>query len=192
MPSSEWLNGDMKNKVLAWELAGILFIAVCGSLLHFVFEWSGNLALVALFAAVNESVWEHLKLTFWPALVFAAFEYPFLRGEANNFVAAKSAGFYVMPLVIVLVFYSYFTIIGRSILAVDISTFVIAVAAGQMVSYRIMTLGKLSRSLRYLSSAALVLLLVAFSLFTYFPPHWPLFQDSRNGSYGIPAGINQP
>jgi len=177
----------MKNKVLAWELAGILFIAVSGSLLHFVFEWSGNVTPVALFAAVNESVWEHLKLAFWPSLVFAAIEYPFLRRETSNFVVAKAAGFSVTPLVIVLVFYSYTTITGRSILVVDISTFVIAVAAGQILSYRIMTLGELSKSLQYASVLALMLLTVAFSLFTYFPPHLPLFQDSRSGGYGIPV-----
>jgi hypothetical protein len=182
----------MKNRVLSWELAGIFFIAATGSLLHFVFEWSGNLAPVALIAAVNESVWEHLKLAFWPSLLFAAVEYPFLRREARNFVAAKTAGFYVTPLVIVLVFYSYTALLGRSILIVDIATFVVAVAAGQLVSCRVMTLGALSKSLQYLSVGALVLLTLAFSLFTYFPPHLPLFQDSRNGSYGIPAVINQP
>jgi hypothetical protein len=182
-----WLNGRMKNRILAWELVGIIFISVTGSLLHFVFEWSGSLTSVALIAAVNESVWEHLKLAFWPAFFFATAEHPFLRRATNNFFVAKASGLILMPLVIVLVFYSYTALIGDSILAIDIATFVAAVAAGQFVSYRLMMRNNLSNPIKYLSIVAIVLLTLVFSLFTYFPPHLPLFRDSRNGSYGIPA-----
>ena len=37
----------------------------CG--LHFLYEWSPNL-LFAVISPVRESVWEHLKLVFWPLL----------------------------------------------------------------------------------------------------------------------------
>jgi hypothetical protein len=62
---------DMSNvnnkSVLLFELVGIVFIIFLGSALHFTFEWSGNQPAVGIFSAVNESVWEHLKLAFWPA-----------------------------------------------------------------------------------------------------------------------------
>ena len=46
------------------ELAGIVFIVFLGSFLHFTFELSGNNPVVALFSAVNESVWEHFEIGF--------------------------------------------------------------------------------------------------------------------------------
>ena len=49
-----------KKSILLWELAGIIFIVVLGSVLHFAFEWSGRWTPIAPIAAVNESVWEHL------------------------------------------------------------------------------------------------------------------------------------
>jgi hypothetical protein len=35
-------------------------------LLHFAFGWSGRWLPLALVAPVNESVWEHLKMAYWP------------------------------------------------------------------------------------------------------------------------------
>lgn len=49
---------------------GIGFVLVLGTLSHFFFDWSGENRLVGIFAAVNESTWEHLKLLFFPALLF--------------------------------------------------------------------------------------------------------------------------
>jgi hypothetical protein len=180
----------MRRKLLAWETAGAVFTVIIGSLLHFVFEWSGRLAPVALIAAVNESVWEHLKLAFWPSLIFAAVEYAFMRHDTRNFYPAKAAGLLIMPVTIVAIFYAYTSVVGHSILAVDISTFIIAVILGDLASYRIMRLPELSNSIRYLSAAVLIAMTLAFPIFTYYPPHLALFRDSRNGGYGIPAGLS--
>ena len=50
-----------------------LLTALAGTALHFAYDWCLS-PLVGLFAPVNESVWEHLKLLFWPFLAagFAA------------------------------------------------------------------------------------------------------------------------
>ncbi len=55
-------------------ICGILFTSVLGSLLHFVYEWTGENPLAALFSPVNESVFEHCKLLFFPALLYTLFE----------------------------------------------------------------------------------------------------------------------
>ena len=44
----------------------IIFISVIGTLLHFMYEWSGHNKVVSLFAAVNESTWEHIKIALTP------------------------------------------------------------------------------------------------------------------------------
>jgi len=57
--------------ILSREMAGAAFVILVGSALHFVFDWTGGWRPAALFAAVNESIWEHLKLAFWPGLAWA-------------------------------------------------------------------------------------------------------------------------
>ena len=51
-------------------LANFIIIAAIGALLHFTYEWSNNNSLIATFSTVNESTWEHLKLAFFPILIF--------------------------------------------------------------------------------------------------------------------------
>ena len=48
-------------------IAAWLGAALAGTALHFLHNWLPN-PLTALFAPVTESVWEHLKLLFWPYL----------------------------------------------------------------------------------------------------------------------------
>ena len=54
--------------------------ALAGAGLHFVYELC-PLPIVGLFAPVNESVWEHLKLFFWP---FLAAAFVLTRGQADG------------------------------------------------------------------------------------------------------------
>ena len=175
----------MKKLALKWELIGIAAISVLGSLLHFAFELSGELAPVGIFAAVNESVFEHLKLTYWPTLVYAACTYGIIRKPTSNFIIAKTVSVYVMPMSIIVLFYVYTTITGTEILIVDILIFVVAVALGQLTSYKLLTMNRLPNNLHWIALSLLVALAVVYGIFTFYPPQVPFFQDPVNGTYGI-------
>jgi hypothetical protein len=172
--------------VLIYELIGIVFIIFLGSALHFTFALSGNQPIVGAFSAVNESVWEHLKLAFWPALFLTVIEYPQLRKAANNFFTAKAIGAYLMVTMIPLVFYSYTAFSGKSIFAIDISSFVVAVIIGQFLSYKLLTHRQQPGNLNKIAVGAIILLALAFIVFTYYPPQLQIFKDSLTGKYGIP------
>ena len=175
----------MKKSVLRWELGGIFFIVVVGSLLHFAFEWSGRAIPIAPIAAVNESIWEHLKLGFWPALVYAALEYSRFGKSANNFSLAKTLGIHLIPISIVVLYYAYTAILGHGLLIVDIAIFVVSVIVGQLVSYKLLIASPLPERLNRFAPIALAALGVLFVLFTFYPPQIPLFKDSVTGGYGI-------
>ena len=77
--------------VLTWQFFGAAFTLIAGTLLHFVYGWSDRSLAMAPFAAVNESVWEHLKLLAVPMLLFAVVEY-FCYGRAlPGFLPARTA-----------------------------------------------------------------------------------------------------
>jgi hypothetical protein len=65
----------MNRKILTYEIIGMAFIIILGSLLHFTFELSGDQPIVGVFSAVNVSGWDRLKLAFWPALLFGLIEF---------------------------------------------------------------------------------------------------------------------
>ena len=58
----------MKRVILRFWL---LFAAalVLGVLLHFLYDWFSN-GITALISPVRESIWEHLKVLFYPLIVF--------------------------------------------------------------------------------------------------------------------------
>jgi hypothetical protein len=174
-----------KRAILHYELLGILFIILLGGMLHFTFELSGYNLIVGVFSAVNESVWEHLKLGFWPAILFMLIEYRVIKKEANNFFLAKILVPYAITAIIPAIFYSYTSITGESIFMIDILSFIGAVVIGQYLSYRVLIYKQLSAKLEFFALAAMLLLIILFILFTFAPPNLPPFQDPISGDYGI-------
>ena len=175
----------IKNKkILILEIIGTLFIIFLGTALHFTFAASGNSPIVGSFSAVNESVWEHLKLPFWPSVFWLLIiMYP-LRNMVSNFFSAKAVGIISMLVIIPVVFYSY-TAFTKEILAVDIATFMIAVIVGQIVTYSLYKQKNRSRLTEAIAIAVIALLAAIFIIFTFYPPHLSLFMDPEKGIYGF-------
>lgn len=74
-----------KNKIV--YVIGYIVVTILGTLLHFVYEWSNRNRIVGLFSAVNESTWEHMKLAFFPMLLFSLV---FMSMYANEMKPGKS------------------------------------------------------------------------------------------------------
>jgi hypothetical protein len=77
-----------RNPEYFWICLGIPVIIIVGSLMHFVYRWSGNSKIVGIFVPVNESVWEHLKMGFWPMVLWWFAGY-FLFGNNNKHFAIQ-------------------------------------------------------------------------------------------------------
>ncbi|MBT8172069.1 hypothetical protein KJN74_04280 [Candidatus Bathyarchaeota archaeon] len=173
-----------KRSVFWYELVGMVVIIILGTLLHFTFEWSGFQEIVGVFSAVNESVWEHLKIAFMPSILWLILEYRYLFKRTNNFFFAKTIGIYTIMIIIPIIFYTY-TIFIEHNLTIDIISFMFAIIVGQLVSYKVLTFKKISKNLKLISIIALIILGLAFVVFTFYPPQIPLFQDPVTGDYGI-------
>lgn len=178
-------SSNSTRTVPRWGIAGAAFIVLSGSALHFAFDWSGGWRPVALLAAVNESIWEHLKLAFWPGLLWAAIERARMRPVPNGFWATKGLALVVPPVLIVAIFSTYTALLGRNLFALDIGTFVAAVVAGQLVSTLLLMAGTARGVLAVTGRIALAVQALAFATLTYYPPAFGIFVDSRNGLRGI-------
>lgn len=174
----------MKN-ILKWQIFGFLFSVVLGSLLHFVYDWSGKSIFVAPFSAVNESTWEHIKLFFIPAFLFALIQSVFLSNTYGNFWAVKLVGILLGLLLIPVLFYTYNGAFGKSPDWLNILFFVIATACAYLIEFLFFT--KITRFSSLSVFAFILLCGIAFSfvIFTFFPPKLPIFKDQITNEYGI-------
>ncbi len=175
----------MKKSLTYWQTVGFFFVSVVGTLLHFLFDWSGENPLVALFAPVNESVWEHMKLVLWPMAVFALAEYRSIGKEIGRFWCAKLKGQLTALMLIPAVYYIYTGALGTHWMLFDIAIFFLATGAGFWVETRTLTQGKPCRIPNKVAAGLIVLILVVFALVTFLTPQIPLFQDPLSGGYGF-------
>ena len=176
----------MKRKLRRWEIVGFAVTGLLGTLLHFVYGWTGENRIAAAFSAVNESTWEHMKLLFVPYFLFAAAEFAACADAFRNFFAVKAAGVLSGLGAIPALFYTLTGMFGTLPGWVNIMIFFLADALAYFVSYRLMTAGRLRGGAMQLAGFALLwLLLFAFVWCTYRPPHPPLFLDPVSGGYGL-------
>ena len=175
----------MEKSIPYWQIVGFLFTAVMGTLLHFFFDWTGGGAAAAVFSAVNESIWEHLKLLFYPMMVFALGEW-FCWGKGmENFWCTKLIGVLLGMGIIVVLYYTYTGVLGVSADWFNITLFFLAAGFAFWLETKLLQRGFACFAGKTLSVLLLFLLAAVFTVFTFCPPKIPLFQDPVTGTYGF-------
>ncbi|MEZ3435572.1 MAG: hypothetical protein K1W34_13290 [Lachnospiraceae bacterium] len=155
------------------DMPAFFFIAAAGTLNHFLYEWTGS-ALAAFFCPVNESVWEHLKLLFFPFLFWSIWNYICKKPIISPYFFYRLLAVLYGMLSIVMLFYTYTGMIGRNFLVLDILTFLL----GILITLHMIP--RLTKRFPSVPSAeaiytAWVAVILCFFIFTCFPPDIPLF-----------------
>lgn len=180
----------MKNgthqKLKRWSLIGIVVIFLIAGLWHFLYVWLPG-PITAVLCPVNESLWEHAKLFFMPALIYFIIGLLTVGKAYPNFAFAHAV---VLPLMLMMMLgiYYLFSALGIESLALDLVNTVIVITAGLFAAYRLTVSDKQMDGMRYRVASLLIVLslLAVFAVLTYFPPHVPMFRDSNTLQYGIP------
>lgn len=163
----------MKNPRINMIL-GAIFVSILGTLFHFVYDWTGNNSIVGLFVPINESTWEHMKLIFFPMLLFSFYADKKLSKDNPCIISSLSFGTIAGTILIPVLFYTYSGILGYNIQVVDILTFYVSVIIAFWISYKL-TLSCKVNNYGNLLNFILIIFTVAFIIFTVFPPEIALF-----------------
>ena len=174
----------MKKSLSLWFLIGFTFVSVLGTILHFLYEWTDCISL-APFSAVNESTWEHMKILFFPLLLFAIIQAQFFKKEYKNFWKTKLWGILLGSLLIPVLFYTFNGAFGKTPDWLNILFFFIAAASAFLLEW--LLFAKNAKNFLPTPIPILLLCILAFFflLFTFYPPTLPLFQDPLTLKYGI-------
>ena len=174
----------MKRTIWLWQLVGFSVTSLFGTLLHFLYEWLGEKAWIAPFSGVNESTWEHMKLLFWPMLVFTVIQSFFFR-DREDFLCVKLRGMLLGLLLIPILFYTYNGVIGHSPDWINIAIFFISAAIAFLYETRLFKSEKLICRSPKIAVAILTLIALLFVIFTFITPEIGIFKDPLTGTYGI-------
>lgn len=165
------------------ELWGFIFIVVFGCLGHFIFEWSGHHKWAGLFFAVNESTWEHMKLTILPAMVWLAIEWA-IRGFSTNLLVAQAVAMVTMMALIPGTFYGYTAFTKKNWLIIDILCFVVSVAGGMYLYSLILKAAPCCTALAVVAALVILASVAAMLLLSYHPIRAFLWRDPISGNFG--------
>ena len=153
-------------------LIAFVISVLCGTLLHFVYDFFPS-AVTAIFSPVSESLWEHLKLIFWPYLVALLILVPMEKGGG---FAPWLFSLLVISSALLGIAYCYHVLWGGESLFFDVTLYVLLMAAGFL-------LPRLLHPLAGKTALTLLLWLLVIALgfvllvFTWYPPRGPLFSD---------------
>ena len=172
-----------KKSIRNYQIFSVLYTFVLGTLLHFTYRWSGENSFVAIFSAVNESVWEHLKLLYFPMLITTIIGYFYIGKDIPNYLCSKVIGICVAIGFTIVFFYTYTGILGRNIAFLDIGSFFVAAILGEYIAYRLMV--NMFKCNYTVAVIGLIILAICFIVFTFNTPKIGLFKDPVTGKYGI-------
>ena len=157
-------------------VTAFIIISILGVLWHFVFEWSGQNTVLKFFFPINESIWEHLKLLFYPTLIFSAVDYLLQKEKTQNYIPATVIALLFGMVFIVVTHYVYYGIIGRNIDFINILLYFISVAVMLIKKAKIIKSEKYSYKFfnSFFISVTLIIALL-FAVFSVNPPPLGIF-----------------
>ena len=165
-------------------IIGILFVSIFGTLLHFMYEWSGHKRFVSIFAAVNESTWEHIKIALTPSFIWMLYDGARYGLEPNYFVA-KTASLLAIIIIIPVLFYAYQLFTKKDMLIIDIIIFYISIIVSNLLFKYIICLNSISFFITYFAVILLFVIFCFYMILTLMPFENFIFEDPITKKYGV-------
>lgn len=164
----------MQKKLFRYTLLGIFCTSIAGTLFHFLYQWSGTF-FIALIAPVNESIWEHMKLLYFPMLFYCTFENCRLKPDFPSLTCSNKVALLLGTFLIPVLFYTYSGILGTNYPILDAGILYLSTVIAFIFSYKL-TLKKPGQTQCLLLNAAVFLLCLCFIIFTFRPPEIGIFR----------------
>ena len=175
----------MKRTISLWQFSGFAFTSISGTLLHFLYEWTGGSKLAALISGVNESTWEHMKLLYFPLMIYAIIEYYIVGKRYKCYWCIKLSGTILGLVLIPVIFYTLSGVFGKTADWINITIFFVAAALVFIFENKKFKNNKNCTGSARACLTALIVIGILFMLFTFRTPELEIFRDPITNSYGI-------
>lgn len=162
----------------------IIIISILGTFFHFLYDISKHNKVVGLFAAVNESTWEHIKIALTPTILWSIYD-GYIYGRNPNYFTAKLSSLLILITFIPTIFYLYKYFTNKPIIIVDILIFYIAIILSQFSFYSIIKLQTLGFTINYLSCISIFIVFGFYMVLTLLPIKSFIFKDPITNKFGF-------
>lgn len=169
-----------KLKILGVVLAFLFCFPI-----HFLYDKFPGF-ITSIFAPVNESIWEHMKILFGSIIISGVIQKIIVITKNlninnmcfSNFIAALTS----IPIFLI-IFLPIYAIIGENLI-VNIILMLITIIICEYISYKITNIKNLK--LENITILLVVIIYIIFGILTYYPLKNNLFIEESTNTYGIP------
>lgn len=173
----------MKNK--KYFIISIIGLFLISFLAHFLYDWFPN-KFTSIFFPVNESIWEHQKMTFTNYMLFGIIEYFLLKDKKiNNFFFSLLISSIITILIVVGIFTPVFYLMStKDNIFITLGIYLFGIIIGKYVQYRLLQ-KKEYKILNIISIILIPIIFTVFGILTYYPLQNGLFYDYNEQKYGL-------
>lgn len=167
-------------------IISIIVISIIGTLSHFLYDLTNHNKFIGIFAAVNESTWEHIKIALTPTILWSLVD-GYIYGEESSYFLAKLTSLVVIIVLMPVLFYGHKWVAKKDYFIFDIVSFYIVIIASQLAFYFLIQIGYIDFIYQYLSCAGFFILFGGYMVLTLLPLKNFIFKDPLTNKYGYKA-----
>ncbi|MGN0393954.1 MAG: DUF6512 family protein [Coprococcus sp.] len=171
----------MKNhkEFLLWTLLSGSIIIILGCIWHFLNDWLGFISFMHSVAPINESVWEHLKLTLWPVIIVWLIVIPLMEFsktvDINKALVSVTACMLCANTIILGIHYTLLGAFNIENTFTDISSYIIGILFGQLFTATHIVPFEIPKWLIVICWIIVFCAITIFGFFSCHPGKYPIF-----------------
>ena len=152
-----------------------LLIVLLGVIFHFAYDFFNQSKYIAFIFPINESIWEHLKLIFYPSLIIDIFIFVKFN-KPIGYMGALAFSIFAGMIAVVGGYYLY-RIFVDDIAIVNILLYVISVVCMQGILFNYTKIKPIKYLTDRIGVIVLIIMFFFLTIFTYYPPKAEIFND---------------
>ena len=166
--------------VLLFVLMPVVLMFALSGLLHFLHSWLPN-SFTATFSPINESVWQHIKIVFYPFLMVWIIIY-FIGKKKHNFtvkqtlISAVFGAILCCLFVINLYYLIHFGFGIGELLVIDLLIEILSLLIAQIIAIHLQMKQKTNNLLFSIAIILLISMIVIIDVFTFVAFNAPIFK----------------
>lgn len=169
------LTSTERKRIKTAELIAFIIASILGVIFHFLYNWTGQIRFIGFFVPVNESIWEHLKLIFYPITIVSLTEYYLYKIRTPDFLCIKVRSIWFGMLSTVVIFYTYVGVWGEVIEWLNIVIYFISMTIAYCFSCKRLIRSDRTKNTPILCIVSFALVAILFMFFSLYPPAIGIF-----------------
>ncbi|MEG0510532.1 MAG: DUF6512 family protein [Clostridia bacterium] len=154
----------------------LFFLLLYGTFFHYVYDAIGSNLIINMFVPINESVWEHMKMLFYPSLAFFLLNY--MDNTGSTYIVSYVTGVTFSIVFCIVSYYIYDRFFPGISEVLNIVFYYISFASIFGIMYVMnYVLEPLSDDFNFICEIILISYVCIFCFYTYLPPNLDLFLD---------------